>query len=107
VCTHSLQGQPYPGLDQEKCGQQLEGGDSAPLLCSGETSPGVLRPPLEPSAQERHGAARAVPEEATKTIRGMEHLSYEERLRAGAVQPGEENAAARPYCSLPVPERGL
>jgi len=24
--------------------------------------------------------------------------------RAGAVQPGEEKAVGRPYCSLPVPE---
>jgi len=35
---------------QEKRGQQVERGDSAPLLCSGETSPGVLRSALEPSA---------------------------------------------------------
>ena len=41
-------------------------------------------------------------------IRGMEHLSCEERLRElGAVQPGEEKAAGRPYSSLPVPEGAL
>ena len=59
----------------------VEGGDSAPLLCSGKTSPGVLRPAPEPSAQERHGPVGAGPEEATKMIREMEHLSCEERLR--------------------------
>ena len=32
MCTRSPEGQPYPGLHQEKCGQQVEGGDSAPLL---------------------------------------------------------------------------
>jgi len=32
-------------------------------LCSGETSPGVPRSALEPSAQERHGAVGVGPEE--------------------------------------------
>jgi len=32
-------------------------------------------------AQERHGAVGAGPEEATKILRGLEHLSCEERLR--------------------------
>ena len=49
MCTHSPEGQPYPGLHQEKLGQQVEGGDSAPLLHTGETPPGVLCPVLEPS----------------------------------------------------------
>ena len=42
---------------------RLLAGDSAALLCSGETSPGALRPALEPSAQEGHGAVGAGPEE--------------------------------------------
>jgi len=32
-------------------------------------------------AQERHGHVGAGPEEVTKTIRGLEHLYYEERLK--------------------------
>jgi len=75
MCAHSPEGQLYPGLHQEKRGQQVEGGDSALLLRSGETPPGVLHPALEPSAQERHGAVGVAPEEATQMIRGLEHLS--------------------------------
>jgi len=75
------EGQLYPGLLPEKCGQQGKGGDSAPLLCSGEISPVVLHPALEPSALEGHGPVGVGPEEATEMIRGLKHLSYEERLR--------------------------
>jgi len=48
VC--SLEDQPYPGLHQEKRGHQVEGGDSDPMLHSGETPPGVLHPALESPA---------------------------------------------------------
>jgi len=41
-------------------------GDSAPLLCSGETSPGILRSALEPPAQEEHGTVGAGPKEGYK-----------------------------------------
>jgi len=39
-----------------------------------------MRPALEPSAQEGHGAVGVGPEEATAMVRGLEHLCCEERL---------------------------
>ena len=71
MCAYSPEGQLYPGLHQEKRGQQVEGGDSALLLRSGETPPGVLHPALEPSAQERHGAVGAGPGETTEMIKAI------------------------------------
>jgi len=38
----------YPGLHQEKRGQRVKGGDSAPLLRTHETPLRVLCPALEP-----------------------------------------------------------
>jgi len=48
VGTCSSESKSYPGLHQKKHNQEVEGRDSAPLLRSGETSPGVLCPALEP-----------------------------------------------------------
>ncbi|GAB0184972.1 hypothetical protein GRJ2_000962500 [Grus japonensis] len=43
----------------------------------------LVRPHLQycVPVQERHGAVGESPEEATKMIRGLEHLCYEDRLR--------------------------
>jgi len=38
--------------------QQGEGGDPAPLLCTGASSPEVLHPHVESSLQERWGTAK-------------------------------------------------
>ena len=66
MCTHRPESQTCPGLHQTKHGQQAKGGDSATLLHSGETSPGVLCPAPESSAQEGHGPAAAGPEEGQR-----------------------------------------
>jgi len=87
MCLHSPGSQPYP----RKHSQHGEGCDPSPLLCAGEDSPGVLCPDVEFSVQERHGPIGVCPEEATKTIQGMEHLLYKYRLRVGS----EEEKAPR------------
>ena len=91
MCARSPEGQPYPGLHQEKRGQQIKRGDSAPLLHSGETPLGVLCPALELPAQEGHGAIGVGPGEGHKDDpRAPLLLGKAEGL--GAVQPGEEKA---------------
>ncbi|GAB0192563.1 hypothetical protein GRJ2_001721600 [Grus japonensis] len=81
MCAHSPESQPCPGLHPQQRDQQVEGGDSAPLLRSGEAPPGVLRPARGSPGQESHGAVGASPKEATEMIRGLEHLCYGDRLR--------------------------
>lgn len=66
MSTGSPEGQLHPGLHKKLSGQQVEGVDSAPLLCPTETPAGVLRPALRSSTQERHGSAGAGPEEDHK-----------------------------------------
>jgi len=93
MCACSPESHPYTGLDQEKCGQRVEGGDSAPLLCSRETPPGVLSPALGPPTKEGHGRVGAGPEEGQKYDQraGIPFLQGQAE-GVGAVQPGEEKA---------------
>jgi len=107
MCTRSPEGQPYPGLHQKQCGQQVKGGDSAALLCSKETPPRVLHPALEPSAQEGHGPVGVGLEEGHKNDQGAGALLQGQAERVGGVQPGEEKAVGRPYCGLSVIKGGL
>jgi len=90
MCSHSPEGQWCPGLHQEKCDPQGEGGDSAPLLCSPGTPPVVLSPVLGPQHQKDTELLERVQRRTMKMnragaspykdrLRGLELFSIEKR----------------------------
>jgi len=63
MCACSPEGQLYPGLHQEKVGQQVEGSDSAPLLAqrgSGDPIPGNIQNQVG-RGSEQPGLVKDVP----------------------------------------------
>lgn len=80
MCAHSPESQLCPGLYPKQHGQQGKGGDSIHLFLSHGMPPAVLHSALGSPAQDRQGPVGASAEEATKLIKGIENLSYEERL---------------------------
>ena len=77
-------------------GQLVEGSDSVPPLCAGETSPGVPHPGVESLIQEWYGSVVVHPEQGHKNdSRDGTPPLWEQVGRAGAVQPGEEKALGR------------
>jgi len=69
-------GQHYPGLHQKRGGQHGERGNCPPLLCLYEATSIVLCPSLSLQYKKHVELLEWVP-----MIRGLEHLSYEEKLR--------------------------
>ena len=101
----SPESQSNPGLHAKKCGQQVEGGDSPPLLHFHETPPGILHLVLGSPVQDL-GPAKTGPKEGHEIIIELKHLSYGDRLKQLRLFRLEK-APERPYCSLSILEAGL
>jgi len=102
MCPHSPEYHPDPGLHEKNCGQQGKVGDPAPLLCAGDTSPGILCPDVE-SSEQKNRPGGACPEKSHRNDPWNGTLLLQGQAeRAGAVQPGEEKAMRRPDSGLSV-----
>ena len=107
VCTHSPEGQPHPGLHPQQRGQQVEGGDSTPLLCSGEIHLQFCVHLWNPQNKKDMELLEQVQRRTTKTIRDGMPLLWGKAARIGVLHPAEEKALGTPYCGLSLLKRGL
>ena len=98
-------------MHPQQRGQQVEGGDSALLVCSGETPHPPPGSPVSSSGALSTGKTQSCWSGARGGHKNGQRdgtpLLGGKAERVGAVQPGEEEAAGRPYSSLLVPEGRL
>ncbi|KAJ7407517.1 hypothetical protein BTVI_63015 [Pitangus sulphuratus] len=80
VCPCGPGDQWNPGMHQEQHCQQVKGGDSVPLLSPGEVNLEYCAQFWAPQNKRDMRYLEWVQQIGTKMIKGLEHLSYEERL---------------------------
>jgi len=76
ICNCSPENQSYPGLHTKKCDQQVKREDFPPLLCS----LGYCIQLWDLQHKKETDLSEQVQWKITKVVRGLEHVSYEERL---------------------------
>jgi len=98
VCPGCQESQWDPGVHQEECGQQVEGGSPSPLLCPSEAPSGVLHPLLGSPVQERWGATGESPAQGYEGGEGTGASVIGGKAEGtGLVQPEEEKAERGSY----------
>ena len=83
MCACSPEGQQYPGLHQEKCDQQVKGGRwfCPSTLHSWDPTWSTVSSCVGPQNKKATELLKWVQRTATKMIRGLKHLPWEDSLR--------------------------
>lgn len=85
MCTFNRGDQLYPGLRVKRGVPKDEGEDCPSLLCPYKAPDGILLLDLGAPTREGCRAVGQSPEETTKMMTGLEHLSYEDSLEKGRI----------------------
>lgn len=78
-------------LHWKECHQQVKGGDPSPLLSAAETYLECRVQFWDPQLRRKWDVLQRLQNRPKEMMKGLMHLSFEERLRAG-IQHGEEKA---------------